>query len=64
MKKEMEKRATAQSGKNKKRKIEKIRVACVKLGGNVLDLMEEDGIDMRKEVTNHFAARFGDTGGD
>ena len=55
--------AIAQSGKNKEKKIENIRMACVGLGNSLLCLMVEEGIDMRKEVTNYFAERFEDAEG-
>ena len=33
-------------------------MACVGLGNAVLDLLEKERIDMRKEVTDYFAERF------
>ena len=42
------------------KEMESIRMTCVGLGNSVLDLMEKEGVDMRKEVTNYIAERFED----
>lgn len=49
--------------KKAEKEIESIRMVCVGLGSSVLDLLEKEGIDMRKEVTNYFAERFDDAEG-